>query len=173
MATSNAVRASDPHPPARRRPNTQGGDPRGRPAANSPGRATRAPEWTEIAAQTRTTKRMIYYYFGGKEPLFIAALERAYAGVRDRRTGDRRRAPGSVSRRSAGSPRRPSTTTTPIADFIRLVSIENIHRAEHMGRSDGSAALAPRAIDSDREDPRRGRARRPLHAEGRRGWTCT
>jgi AcrR family transcriptional regulator len=33
----------------------------------------------EIAAQTRTTKRMIYYYFGGKEQLYIAALEQAYA----------------------------------------------------------------------------------------------
>src|SRR5690242_13194593 len=26
----------------------------------------------EIAARTRTTKRMIYYYFGGKEQLYIA-----------------------------------------------------------------------------------------------------
>ena len=33
----------------------------------------------EIAARTRTTKRMIYYYFGGKEQLFTAVLERAYA----------------------------------------------------------------------------------------------
>ena len=36
----------------------------------------------EIAAQTRTTKRMIYYYFGGKEQLYIAALEQAYATAR-------------------------------------------------------------------------------------------
>ena len=36
----------------------------------------------EIAAQTRTTKRMIYYYFGSKEALFVAVLERAYAGIR-------------------------------------------------------------------------------------------
>ena len=28
----------------------------------------------EIAARTRTTKRMIYYYFGGKEQLYIAVL---------------------------------------------------------------------------------------------------
>ena len=26
----------------------------------------------EIARQTRTTKRMIYYYFGGKEQLYLA-----------------------------------------------------------------------------------------------------
>ena len=28
----------------------------------------------EIAARTRTTKRMIYYYFGGKEQLYLAVL---------------------------------------------------------------------------------------------------
>ena len=37
----------------------------------------------EIAARTRTTKRMIYYYFGGKEQLYIAALEQAYSTARD------------------------------------------------------------------------------------------
>ncbi len=36
----------------------------------------------EIAARTRTTKRMIYYYFGGKEQLFTAVLERAYSVIR-------------------------------------------------------------------------------------------
>ena len=36
----------------------------------------------EIADLTRTTKRMIYYYFGGKEQLYIAALENAYSEVR-------------------------------------------------------------------------------------------
>src|SRR3954471_4629507 len=36
----------------------------------------------EIAARTRTTKRMIYYYFGSKEGLYIAVLERAYATIR-------------------------------------------------------------------------------------------
>ncbi len=36
----------------------------------------------EIAARTRTTKRMIYYYFGGKEQLYAAVLERLYGGIR-------------------------------------------------------------------------------------------
>ena len=36
----------------------------------------------EIAARIRTTKRMIYYYFGSKEGLWIAVLERAYARIR-------------------------------------------------------------------------------------------
>ena len=36
----------------------------------------------EIAAQSSTTKRMIYYYFGDKEGLFTAALEQAYVDIR-------------------------------------------------------------------------------------------
>ena len=35
-----------------------------------------------IAERTRTSKRMIYYYFGGKEGLYLAVLEKAYADVR-------------------------------------------------------------------------------------------
>ena len=37
----------------------------------------------EIAERTRTTKRMIYYYFGGKEELYLAVLENAYRGIRE------------------------------------------------------------------------------------------
>ncbi|MFT4297399.1 MAG: TetR/AcrR family transcriptional regulator [Micropruina sp.] len=36
----------------------------------------------EIAAQSSTTKRMIYYYFGDKDGLFTAVLERSYADIR-------------------------------------------------------------------------------------------
>ena len=37
----------------------------------------------EIAAATRTSKRMIYYYFGSKEGLYLAVLEESYRRVRD------------------------------------------------------------------------------------------
>ncbi len=36
----------------------------------------------EIAAATRTSKRMIYYYFGSKEGLYIAVLEEVYRRMR-------------------------------------------------------------------------------------------
>src|SRR5262249_23744314 len=36
-----------------------------------------------IAARTRTTRRMINYYFGGKEPLYLAILEHVYRGIRE------------------------------------------------------------------------------------------
>src|SRR5215203_1312657 len=37
----------------------------------------------EIAEATKTSKRMIYYYFGSKEGLYLAVLEDAYRRVRD------------------------------------------------------------------------------------------
>lgn len=37
----------------------------------------------EIAALTRTSKRMIYYYFGSKEGLYLAVLEESYRKVRE------------------------------------------------------------------------------------------
>jgi AcrR family transcriptional regulator len=37
----------------------------------------------EIAAATQTSKRMIYYYFGSKEGLYLAVLEEEYRRVRD------------------------------------------------------------------------------------------
>src|SRR4051812_33292189 len=35
-----------------------------------------------IAARTKTSKRMLYYYFGDKEALYIAVLEEAYRRIR-------------------------------------------------------------------------------------------
>ena len=37
----------------------------------------------EIAEKTRASKRMIYYYFGDKEGLYVSALENAYRVVRE------------------------------------------------------------------------------------------
>jgi AcrR family transcriptional regulator len=37
----------------------------------------------EIAEATHTSKRMIYYYFGSKEGLYLAVLEEAYRRVRE------------------------------------------------------------------------------------------
>jgi AcrR family transcriptional regulator len=36
----------------------------------------------EIAATTKTSKRMIYYYFESKEGLYVAVLEEAYRRIR-------------------------------------------------------------------------------------------
>ena len=59
----------------------------------------------EIAALTRTTKRMIYYHFGGKKQLYIAVLERAYARIRSAEREVRRGRPRPGRPRCAASPR--------------------------------------------------------------------
>src|SRR6266513_2237236 len=87
-----------------------------------------------IAAKTRTSKRMIYYYFGGKEQLYLAVLEEAYRSIRtlESRLDSEKYGAEEALRRLVDATfdhdeRNPN--------FIRLVSIENIHRARHLKRS--------------------------------------
>ncbi|WP_404434604.1 TetR family transcriptional regulator [Microbacterium lacus] len=89
----------------------------------------------EIAARTRTTKRMIYYYYGSKEGLYLAVLERAYAQIRTVERGIRidALAPDEALRKIAEVTYDHHTTHEA---FIQLVSIENIHRAEHLRQSE-------------------------------------
>jgi AcrR family transcriptional regulator len=88
----------------------------------------------EIAERTRTTKRMLYYYFGSKEGLFVAVLERAYAAIRDaEREVDVEHLDPVSAIRALAELTFDHHEAHP--DFIRLVSIENIHRGEHMGSS--------------------------------------
>lgn len=110
-----------------------------------------------IAAQTRTTKRMIYYYFGGKEQLFVAVLERAYAGIREaeQEIDVDHLDPVAAIRRLA---QLTFDHHEDNRDFIRLVSIENIHRAEHLARSEGIGSLNNPAIDLITRILERGRA---------------
>ena len=99
----------------------------------------------EIAAKTSTTKRMIYYYFGSKEQLYVAVLERAYQMIR------------SVEQELDVEHLDPVDAIRQLAeltfdhheshpDFIRLVSIENIHRAEHLRKSPMLSGLADPAV---------------------------
>jgi len=99
----------------------------------------------EIAAQTRTTKRMIYYYFGGKEGLFIAVLQRAYARIRalEQQVDVNHLDPASAIRRVAELTFDHHESHP---DFIRLVSIENTHRAVHLAKLEGVATLNNPAV---------------------------
>jgi AcrR family transcriptional regulator len=99
----------------------------------------------EIAARTRTTKRMIYYYFTNKEQLYVAVLERAYSTARDaERQLD-------VDHLEPVAAIRTLTELTfdhheSHQDFISLVAIENVHRAEHIVRSAALAQLNTPAV---------------------------
>ena len=99
----------------------------------------------EIAALTRTTKRMIYYYFQSKEGLFVAVLQRAYARIRalEQEVDVDHLDPEAAIRRVAELTFDHHESHP---DFIRLVTIENIHRAEHMAKLDGFAQLNNPAI---------------------------
>ena len=89
----------------------------------------------EIAARTRTTKRMIYYYFGSKEGLYLAVLERVYAQIRQVERGIHveELSPDAALRTIAEATYDHHTTHEA---FIQMVSIENIHRAEHLRQSE-------------------------------------
>jgi AcrR family transcriptional regulator len=87
-----------------------------------------------IAARTSTTKRMIYYYFGGKEPLYVAVLEQEYAKIRTYEAG---------LQLELLEPEQAIRRLTEFTfdydhanpDFVRLVAIENIHHARHLAKS--------------------------------------
>src|SRR3954467_5454960 len=111
----------------------------------------------EIAERTRTTKRMLYYYFGSKEGLYTEVLERAYAEIRmaERDLDVEHLAPAAAIRRLAELT---FDHHEAHPDFIRLVSIENIHRAEHMRGSGRFADLNTPALDVIGRILERGRA---------------
>ncbi|MEV7423483.1 MULTISPECIES: TetR/AcrR family transcriptional regulator [unclassified Streptomyces] len=99
----------------------------------------------EMAARTRTTKRMIYYYFGSKEQLFTTVLERAYGVIRaaEQEIDVAHLDPVSAIRRLAEVT---FDHHEAHPDFIRLVSIENIHEAEHIAASSTLGSLNSPAI---------------------------
>ncbi|GJE59580.1 TetR/AcrR family transcriptional regulator [Methylobacterium trifolii] len=87
-----------------------------------------------IAERTRTSKRMIYYYFGGKEGLYLAVLERAYSEIRALEASiDLDALDPEAAIRALVETTFDYDETHP--DFVRLVGIENIHRAEHIAAS--------------------------------------
>lgn len=85
----------------------------------------------EIAAKTKTSKRMIYYYFGDKDGLYQQVLTEAYREVRE---GER------VLDLEHLEPITALKTLTEFTfehhrlnpDFIRLVMIENIHHGDYL-----------------------------------------
>ena len=87
-----------------------------------------------IARAMKTSKRMIYYYFGSKEGLYIAVLEEAYRRIRaieaDLRLEDLE--PEAALRKLVSF-----TVDYQWAnpDFVRLVMGENIQRGEYLARS--------------------------------------
>ena len=87
-----------------------------------------------IAKAARTNKRMLYYYVGNKEALFLAALEAAYDDIR---TAER------ALRLEALAPLEAIERLVRFTwdyfvrkrEFIMLLNSENLHKARHLKQS--------------------------------------
>ena len=90
----------------------------------------------EIAEQTNTSKRMIYYYFAGKEGLYRAVIEREYGRIRDAETELHLEELPAVEalEQLVG---RTFDWHFQHPDFVRLVMNENIHFAVHLDGVEG------------------------------------
>lgn len=111
----------------------------------------------KIAAQTKTSKRMIYYYFGSKEKLYVAVLEEAYRRMRRIESDlDIDHLPPLEAIAELAGFTFDYQTGHP--DFIRLVVIENIHEGVHIKRSKDIQRLNVTAIDALRRIIARGQA---------------
>jgi AcrR family transcriptional regulator len=109
----------------------------------------------EIAERTRTSKRMIYYYFESKEGLYRAVLEAAYRRIRTiEATLDLESKPPLEA--LAQHVRFTFDYQLGNQDFIRLVMVENIHKGEHIAQLSRTQQETMGAIESLRSIVERG-----------------
>ena len=108
-----------------------------------------------IANRTRTSKRMIYYYFGSKERLYLAVLEAAYSAIRQQEsTLDlEHQAPEQALAILVAST---FDYYEAHPEFVRLVMNENIMGGVHMKRSKAIGKLNVTVIDAVRRILARG-----------------
>lgn len=87
-----------------------------------------------IAAQAGANVRMLYYYFGSKDDLFLAVLERAYATIREAEKALEldRGAPEEAMRRLV---RFTWGYYFSHPEFITLLNSENLHQGRHLESS--------------------------------------
>jgi AcrR family transcriptional regulator len=108
-----------------------------------------------IADAMRESKRMIYYYFGSKEGLYLAVLENAYRRIR---TIEAELHLEDLPPQQALSKLVAHTVDYQFGnpDFVRLVMNENILKGEYLARSKVIGKLNVPAIDRLREVYTRG-----------------
>ena len=93
-----------------------------------------------IAERTHTSKRMIYYYFGSKERLYVEVLEKLYGDIRstESRLNLTELEPREAIRRMVEFTFDHHDRNV---DFVRIVSIENIHNGEYVKQSQAIRSL--------------------------------
>lgn len=93
-----------------------------------------------IAARAGANKRMLYYYYGNKEALFLAVMEDGYARIRNAEQGLNL---GEVEPEE-GIRRLVEFTWNYLMknpEFLPLLNSENLHRARHIRRSENIPAM--------------------------------
>jgi AcrR family transcriptional regulator len=109
----------------------------------------------EIAERTRTSKRMIYYYFESKEGLYRAVLEDSYRRIRAvEATHDLEHKPPLEA--LAQHVRFTFDHQLDNTDFVRLVMVENIHHGQHIAQLSKTQQESMGAIDTLRRIVERG-----------------
>lgn len=94
----------------------------------------------EIAVRAGANKRMLYHYFGNKDDLFLAALESAYADIRDAEQAlDLGKLPPMEAMRQLVEFTFDYFILRP--EFVTLLNSENLHRARHLRRSRSIRAM--------------------------------
>src|SRR5689334_11006283 len=100
-----------------------------------------------IAARTNTTRALINYYFGSKEKLYLAVLERVYAEIRDAegQLDLEHLAPAEAIRRIVGFTYQYYVTHE---GFVRLVVAENQARGRYLKKSAAMRTLNRPVIET-------------------------
>ena len=109
----------------------------------------------EIAERMATSKRTIYYHFGGKEGLYLAVLEEAYRRIRSLETGldiEHLEPEDALRRLTAFT----FDYQNANPDFVRLVMNENIHNGAFLRQSKEIQRLNVPAINAVRRIYERG-----------------
>ena len=108
-----------------------------------------------IAQRSGANKRMLYYYFGDKDKLFLAALEGRYAHIRaaERRLDLERVEPREALRRLV---RFTWAYFLDHPEFMTLLNSENLHKGRHVRRSRRVPELHSTLVETLRGVLRRG-----------------
>lgn len=99
-----------------------------------------------IAERTRTSKRMIYYYFGGKEGLYLSVLEKVYGELRaaESRLDVAKASPVDAMRRLIELT---FDYQESHPEFVRLVNAENVNCGKYIAQSETIRSFNVSIID--------------------------
>ncbi len=156
--TSSPELPEVPDAPRKSRQEQSGKDPREHPPGSHCGvvqQGLSGARVDAIAERIHTSKRMIYYYFGSKEQLYVEVLEKLYGDIRNTEAR---------MNLTALEPREAIRRLVEFTfdhhdqnvDFVRIVSIENIHNAEYVKRTDTIKAMNSKILEGLGATLRRG-----------------